>query len=159
MTSTISSSEMAAATNLDFLDDSEMGRRTRSYDWSRTSLGPISAWPQSLKTTDRTTQVVEALLAGEAEALTRKAVALALEGGYDRPASVSGAPCLTAQGPSCDVRAATAGDPLPMPRKPPLPSWSGWRQGTYNEPGGSKTSSPSGTERRLAAWNYHSRDR
>ncbi|WP_246205425.1 hybrid sensor histidine kinase/response regulator [Microvirga arsenatis] len=28
-----------------------MGRLTRSHDWSRTSLGPISAWPQSLKTT------------------------------------------------------------------------------------------------------------
>ncbi len=42
---------MADATNLDFLGDSEMGQRTRTYDWSRTSLGPISAWPQSLKTT------------------------------------------------------------------------------------------------------------
>jgi PAS domain S-box-containing protein len=42
---------MAAATHLDFLDNSEMGRRTRAYDWSRTSLGPISSWPQSLKTT------------------------------------------------------------------------------------------------------------
>ncbi|HZH51782.1 MAG TPA: PAS domain S-box protein [Microvirga sp.] len=48
---TIPSTEMATATNLDFLGDSEMGQRTRSYDWSRTSLGPISAWPQSLKTT------------------------------------------------------------------------------------------------------------
>lgn len=28
----------------------EMGERIRSFDWSKTSLGPISAWPQSLKT-------------------------------------------------------------------------------------------------------------
>ncbi|MEZ0170756.1 PAS domain S-box protein [Microvirga sp. TS319] len=48
---TIPSSEMLAATDLGFLGDSEMGQLTRSYDWSRTSLGPISAWPQSLKTT------------------------------------------------------------------------------------------------------------
>jgi PAS domain S-box-containing protein len=48
---TIPSPEMATATNLDFLGDSEMGQRTRNHDWSRTSLGPISAWPQSLKTT------------------------------------------------------------------------------------------------------------
>jgi hypothetical protein len=48
---TIPSTEMATATDLDFLGDSEMGQRTRNHDWSRTSLGPISAWPQSLKTT------------------------------------------------------------------------------------------------------------
>jgi hypothetical protein len=47
----IPSPETATATNLDFLGDSEMGLLTRTYDWSRTSLGPISAWPQSLKTT------------------------------------------------------------------------------------------------------------
>jgi PAS domain S-box-containing protein len=28
-----------------------MGARIAAHDWSRTSLGPISAWPQSLKTT------------------------------------------------------------------------------------------------------------
>ena len=27
-----------------------MGRRIREYDWSVTSLGPISTWPQSLRT-------------------------------------------------------------------------------------------------------------
>ncbi|WP_244610559.1 PAS domain S-box protein [Microvirga pakistanensis] len=51
MISTIPSAEMADAANLDFLDNSEMGQRTRGYDWSQTSLGPISAWPQSLRTT------------------------------------------------------------------------------------------------------------
>ncbi|WP_147707868.1 type II toxin-antitoxin system ParD family antitoxin, partial [Microvirga massiliensis] len=39
------------ACNLDFLDDSETGRLTRVYEWSRTSIGPLSSWPQSLKTT------------------------------------------------------------------------------------------------------------
>ncbi|WP_262269319.1 PAS domain-containing sensor histidine kinase [Microvirga yunnanensis] len=34
-----------------FLYDSETGRLMRTYDWSRTSLGPISTWPQNLKTT------------------------------------------------------------------------------------------------------------
>ena len=29
----------------------EMGRLTRAFDWAKTSLGPPSAWPQSLKTT------------------------------------------------------------------------------------------------------------
>jgi len=48
---TTPSGETLAATDLDFLGNSEMGQLTRSYDWSRTSLGPISAWPQSLKTT------------------------------------------------------------------------------------------------------------
>ena len=28
----------------------EMGERIRAFDWSSTPLGPISAWPQSLKT-------------------------------------------------------------------------------------------------------------
>lgn len=28
----------------------EMGERTRAFDWSGTSLGPIARWPQSLKT-------------------------------------------------------------------------------------------------------------
>ncbi|MFC1457947.1 PAS domain S-box protein [Microvirga arabica] len=51
LSSTIPSAEMADAATLDFLGDGEMGQRTRSYDWSRTSLGPISGWPQSLKTT------------------------------------------------------------------------------------------------------------
>src|SRR5437879_12409556 len=29
----------------------EMGRLVRSLDWSRTPLGPIESWPQSLRTT------------------------------------------------------------------------------------------------------------
>ncbi|WPP50302.1 PAS domain-containing protein [Catalinimonas niigatensis] len=29
----------------------EMGERTRAYDWSKSSLGPVSSWPQSLRTT------------------------------------------------------------------------------------------------------------
>ncbi|HEX8061102.1 MAG TPA: ATP-binding protein [Cyclobacteriaceae bacterium] len=28
----------------------EMGQRIREYDWSKTSLGPVKTWPQSLKT-------------------------------------------------------------------------------------------------------------
>jgi PAS domain S-box-containing protein len=28
----------------------EMGQRIRSYDWSKTSLGPVETWPQSLRT-------------------------------------------------------------------------------------------------------------
>lgn len=28
----------------------EMGQRIREYDWSKTSLGPINSWPQSLRT-------------------------------------------------------------------------------------------------------------
>src|SRR6185503_14167945 len=28
----------------------EMGQRIRDYDWSRTSLGPVDQWPQSLRT-------------------------------------------------------------------------------------------------------------
>ena len=28
----------------------EMGTLIRGFDWSRTSLGPIAEWPQSLKT-------------------------------------------------------------------------------------------------------------
>lgn len=37
--------------NIDFLTGGgEMGDRTRKFDWSRTSLGPISGWPQGLKT-------------------------------------------------------------------------------------------------------------
>jgi hypothetical protein len=31
--------------------DGEMARLIRSRDWSDTSLGPISSWPQSLRTT------------------------------------------------------------------------------------------------------------
>jgi hypothetical protein len=30
--------------------NSEMARRIRAFDWSRTPLGPIEKWPQSLKT-------------------------------------------------------------------------------------------------------------
>src|ERR1700716_484978 len=29
----------------------EMGARVRAFDWEKTPLGPISSWPQSLKTT------------------------------------------------------------------------------------------------------------
>jgi signal transduction histidine kinase/DNA-binding response OmpR family regulator len=32
------------------LDSSEMGRRVGAFDWSTTPLGPLSSWPQSLKT-------------------------------------------------------------------------------------------------------------
>lgn len=32
------------------MHDGEMGRLIRDYDWSRTKLGPIGSWPQSLKT-------------------------------------------------------------------------------------------------------------
>src|SRR6185437_13190795 len=36
---------------LDFLaGGGEMGARVRALDWSKTPLGPISKWPQSLKT-------------------------------------------------------------------------------------------------------------
>src|SRR5688572_13016702 len=28
----------------------EMGQRIRAYDWSKTSLGPVETWPQSLRT-------------------------------------------------------------------------------------------------------------
>ena len=31
--------------------DGEMGALIRAFDWSKTSLGPIAGWPQSLKTT------------------------------------------------------------------------------------------------------------
>ena len=27
----------------------EMGRRMREFDWSKTSLGPVAEWPQSLR--------------------------------------------------------------------------------------------------------------
>jgi len=33
-----------------FLHDGEMGRRMREHDWASTPLGPIEAWPQSLRT-------------------------------------------------------------------------------------------------------------
>ncbi len=29
----------------------QMGALVRAFDWSKTSIGPIPAWPQSLKTT------------------------------------------------------------------------------------------------------------
>ena len=32
------------------LGGGEMGERIRTFDWSKTPLGPINAWPQSLKT-------------------------------------------------------------------------------------------------------------
>ena len=36
-----------------FLGGGEMGQRMRSFDWLRTPLGPVSSWPQSLKTAVR----------------------------------------------------------------------------------------------------------
>src|SRR4051812_28554101 len=33
-----------------FAGGGEMGRRMRAFDWSKTSLGPVSGWPQTLKT-------------------------------------------------------------------------------------------------------------
>ncbi len=32
----------------------EMGQRTRAFDWSKTPVGPLASWPQSLKTLVRT---------------------------------------------------------------------------------------------------------
>jgi len=38
--------------HLDFLQSSgEAAALIRNYDWASTPIGPISAWPQSLKTT------------------------------------------------------------------------------------------------------------
>ena len=31
----------------------EMGERTRAFDWSGTPVGPVSGWPQSLRTAVR----------------------------------------------------------------------------------------------------------
>ena len=40
------------AARQDFLaDGGEMGALTRAFDWSTTILGPVAAWPQSLRTT------------------------------------------------------------------------------------------------------------
>ena len=36
-----------------FIGDSEMARRCRELDWSRTSLGPVEGWPESLRLTVR----------------------------------------------------------------------------------------------------------
>jgi len=36
-----------------FSGGGELGERIRSFDWSSTPMGPISAWPQSLKTAVR----------------------------------------------------------------------------------------------------------
>src|SRR5271155_4730883 len=33
--------------------DGEMGERTRTFDWSKTPVGPAATWPQSLKTVVR----------------------------------------------------------------------------------------------------------
>src|SRR5262245_22101956 len=33
-----------------FPGESEMARRMREHDWSRTALGPVEGWPQSLRT-------------------------------------------------------------------------------------------------------------
>ena len=34
-----------------FPGNSEMAQRMRAFDWSRTPVGAIDSWPQSLKTT------------------------------------------------------------------------------------------------------------
>ncbi len=36
--------------DIGFLNDSEMSKRFCDFDWSETPLGPVKAWPQSLKT-------------------------------------------------------------------------------------------------------------
>jgi len=36
-----------------FSGGGELGERIRSFDWSKTPMGPISAWPQSLRTAVR----------------------------------------------------------------------------------------------------------
>lgn len=36
---------------IDFIPNSEMGKLIRAKDWAQTPLGPMDAWPQSLKTT------------------------------------------------------------------------------------------------------------
>jgi hypothetical protein len=33
-----------------FLGNSDLARRIRAYDWSKTSLGPLEKWPKSLRT-------------------------------------------------------------------------------------------------------------
>src|SRR5689334_22064562 len=44
--------DRVAATDAEivFPGDSEMARRMRELDWSTTPLGPVSTWPQSLRT-------------------------------------------------------------------------------------------------------------
>jgi PAS domain S-box-containing protein len=42
----------ATPSSLTFLDGGgEMGARMREFDWTRTSLGPVESWPQSLRST------------------------------------------------------------------------------------------------------------
>src|ERR1700733_4461007 len=36
-----------------FAGGGEMGSRMRDFDWSKTPLGPVDSWPQSLKTAVR----------------------------------------------------------------------------------------------------------
>ena len=36
-----------------FSGGGELGERIRSFDWSKTPMGPIATWPQSLKTAVR----------------------------------------------------------------------------------------------------------
>jgi signal transduction histidine kinase/FixJ family two-component response regulator len=38
------------ATDVVFAGGGEMGRRMSAFDWSKTPLGPVSSWPQTLKT-------------------------------------------------------------------------------------------------------------
>jgi hypothetical protein len=35
----------------DFIPNNEMGNLIRAKDWSKTPVGPIDSWPQSLRTT------------------------------------------------------------------------------------------------------------
>lgn len=42
---------MRADNSLDVLSKSELGNLVRSKDWSKTSLGPVESWPESLRTT------------------------------------------------------------------------------------------------------------
>jgi len=50
----ISVSDFVAKEQKDlFLAGGELGQKIREFDWSKTPLGPMSEWPQSLKTTVR----------------------------------------------------------------------------------------------------------
>jgi hypothetical protein len=46
-----SSSTLVAKPHGWLVDGGNMGELIRSMDWSKTSLGPIDSWPQSLRTT------------------------------------------------------------------------------------------------------------
>lgn len=47
----MSSSLATAKSSMEFLDNGgEMGARMRAFDWANSALGPVDAWPQSLRT-------------------------------------------------------------------------------------------------------------